>query len=364
MPRTPLYSAYAQNGAKIVNFHGWELPLQFDGIVQEHLHTRAHAGVFDCSHMGEFVIHGKEALDAFDSLVFSDLRRLPIGRCRYSAFLNENGGVIDDCVFVKLDPETVYLVTNAAPLDTVRELLHQAVLNVEDVSDATVKIDVQGPTSRAVLLELGFDEIASMRYWTGRRIRWQGNDLVIFRAGYTGELGYEIFLPAPLGCHLWQRLLEHPEVKPCGLGARDTLRLETSKPLNGVDLSPELSPLQCGMEKLIAWDKDFVGKEALLRQRDEGGYSVLTPIVSLDRRAPREGQEVHYEGRCVGRVTSGSFGPSLGVGVGFALVPQTFAKPGTRLLIPPRAVAVETAEPPVYKHGTCALRFPEETPVS
>ena len=262
MRQTPLHGEYATHGAKVVDFNGWALPVQFSGILQEHEHTRTKAGVFDCSHMGEFLLRGAEALAAFEQLVFSDFAGLKVGPCRYSAILNDRGGIIDDCVGMKLDADTLYLVTNAGPLDQVAALLAEKVPGVENISEGTAKIDVQGPLSRQVLLDVGVEGIDTMPYWTGGRAKWRGTDFVISRAGYTGELGYELYIPREIAVDLWQALLKHDATLPCGLGARDTLRLETSKPLNGEDLSPEITPLEAGLEKLVAWGKDFTGKAA------------------------------------------------------------------------------------------------------
>lgn len=357
MRQTPLHDEYAGLGAKVVDFNGWALPVQFSGILQEHEHTRTKAGVFDCSHMGEFLLRGAAALAAFESLVFSDFAGLKVGPCRYSALLNANGGIIDDCVGLKLDAETLYLITNAGPLDKVAALLAEAIPGVENISDATAKIDVQGPLARQVLLDLGFEGVAPLKYWTGGRASWRGTEIIVSRAGYTGELGYELYIPREIAVDLWRALLAHEACAPCGLGARDTLRLETSKPLNGEDLSETITPLEAGMEKLVAWGKDFVGKAALEAQRASDDYPRLVSIVSADRRAPRHGFEVKQDGNVVGQVSSGTFGPSLGCGVGFAYLPKSLAVPGTALTAGPRDMPITVAEMPVYKHGTCRMQF-------
>ena len=350
MQKTPLYDSYAPHGAKVVDFHGWALPVQFSGIVQEHLHTRAKAGLFDCSHMGEFLLRGPEAIAVLERLAFSHLATLPVGRCRYSAVLNVRGGIIDDCVALRLSEEEWYLVTNAGPLETVAALLDHA--DIDNISAATTKIDLQGPRSREILLEIGLADIAPLKYWTGARATWRGVEMVVTRAGYTGELGYELFVPNDAGPALWEALVSHPEVLPCGLGARDTLRCEVGYPLNGEDLHEDKTPLESGMERFIHWDKEFVGKAALEAQR-ERPHSVLVAVQSLDRRAPRHGFEVRHEGQVVGQVTSGTFGPSVGTGVGLADVPQALMQPGVPLLAGPRELPLVTAEIPIYKAGTC-----------
>lgn len=356
MRQTPLRSIYDAHGAKVVDFHGWALPVQFAGIIQEHQHTRSKAGLFDCSHMGEFLLEGDAAAQALDHLVFSDMRNLRVGLCRYSAILNEHGGIIDDCVALRLDEDTLYLVTNAGPLDAIDALLRGAP-GVTNVSEDTAKIDLQGPLARDILLENGFGELRAMKYWHGARMTWSGHEIVVTRAGYTGEVGYELFVPNDAAIPLWEQLVAHPDVEPCGLGARDTLRTEVGYPLNGEDLAPDKTPLESGMGKLVKWEKDFVGKEALVAQRDRGDYAVLTAIQSPNRRAPRHGFEIKHDGAVVGRVTSGTFGPSVGCGVGLADLPQALAAPGTALTAGPRDMALETAEMPVYKGGTCRKKF-------
>lgn len=356
MRQTPLHDEYASSGGKVVDFHGWALPVQFAGIVQEHLHTRSAAGLFDCSHMGEFLLRGNAAIDALDRLVYSDMKNLRVGLCRYSAILNERGGIIDDCVALRLAEDEWYLVTNAGPLDDVAALF-AGVPGIENISDATAKIDLQGPKARDILLAEGLECVRDLKYWNGLRTTWRGHELVITRAGYTGELGYELFVANAAGPELWRALLAHPDVAPCGLGARDTLRTEVGYPLNGEDLSQDKTPLECGMERFIAWDTDFPGKANIEAQRDAGNYTVLTAIKTDSRRAPRHGMELSLNGEPAGVVTSGTFGPSLGFGVGLADIPKALAAPGTKLAAGPKDLTVETAGIPIYTNGTCRMKF-------
>ena len=357
MHKTPLFDEYTGHGAKVVDFHGWMLPVQFSGILEEHQHTRTKAGLFDCSHMAEFILSGKEALRAFDFLVYSDMMSLKPGRCRYSAILNERAGVIDDCVGLRLDEETLYLVTNAGPMETVAAQLAAHGVAAQNISADTAKLDLQGPKSRDILLEMGMEAVGPMAYWTGRRAPWRGQEILVTRAGYTGELGYELYMPNEMAADLWRALVAHPDVQPCGLGARDTLRLEVGYPLYGEDSDETKTPLECGMERFIAWDKEFAGKAALLEQRERGDYGRLTAIRSMDRRAPRHGFELKRNGETVGVVTSGTFGPSVGAGVGLARMSAECAAPGIALTAGPRDMPVETAEIPIYKHGTCRIKI-------
>ncbi|HRZ82690.1 MAG TPA: glycine cleavage system aminomethyltransferase GcvT [Candidatus Hydrogenedentes bacterium] len=357
MRQTPLFNAYARHGARVVDFHGWALPVQFRGIVEEHLHTRRAAGVFDCSHMGEFMVRGAEAIAALDRLVIGDMPSLKPGRCRYTALLNADAGIIDDCVALRLSQEEMYFVTNAGPLEEVSALLAARVPGVEDLSAATAKIDVQGPRSREILLSLGLQAAAPLAYWSGVRTEWRGVPLVVTRAGYTGELGYELYVPADAGEAVWDAVLAAEGTMPCGLGARDTLRSEMAYPLNGDDLDPSRTPLETAMDRFIAWETEFPGKARLLHQRDAGDYERLTPVKSLDRRAPRAGFEVFDGADRAGTVTSGTFGPSLGCGVGLAYLSPAAAVPGKRLTAGPRALEIEVCEAPVYREGTCRVKI-------
>lgn len=357
MQQTPLFDQYALSGAKVVDFNGWALPVQFTGIIDEHEHTRKAAGLFDCSHMGEFLLKGEEAIAGFDRLIFSEIMALKVGPCRYSAFLNENGGIIDDCVALKLAEDELYIITNAGPLQRISALIQENCPGAIDVSKATTKIDIQGPTSRDALLAIGMEDIRHMRYWRGGRVQWQGAELIVSRAGYTGELGYELYVPNCVGTKLWQALLAVEDVKPCGLGARDTLRLETGKPLNGEDLSETTTPMEAGMTPLIRWEKDFVGKAALEAKRDAGGFRVLTQIQSASRRAPRHDFEVKHKGEVVGSVSSGTFGPSVGTGVGLAYIDAAHTAVGTELTAGPRDMEIKVAPNPVYTEGTCRMKF-------
>lgn len=353
MRQTPLYPEYGRHGAKVVDFHGWALPVQFSGILDEHRQTRSKAGLFDCSHMGEFLLQGEEAIAAFNGLVFIDVFRLKVGRCRYTAILNAQGGIIDDCVAMRLAEDELYVVTNAGPLEEVAALIGEDRPGVAHVTAETAKIDLQGPRSRDILLEFGLDAIAPLKFWQVTRAAWQGHPMVIARAGYTGELGYELYMPNEAAAPVWRLLSGHPEVAPCGLGARDTLRLEMGYPLNGEDLTPATTPLEAGMTRFLSWETPFPGKEAVARQREQGDYPRLTPIVSPNRRAPRHGFELKRDGEVAGHVTSGTFGPSVGHGVGLAMIAPPHCEPGVQFEAGPRGMAVESAEIPVYKKGTC-----------
>ena len=352
MQSTPLLNEYERHGGKVVDFHGWGLPLQFRGILEEHRWVRQQAGVFDCSHMGEFVIRGTDNIRSFSNLVIGDMVNLAAGRCRYTALLNDTGGILDDCVALRLSQEELFLVTNAGALDAVSAWLHRYVSEIEDISSDMAKIDVQGPLAPQVLLALGFNGVETMSFWSGRRSQWRGIDMIITRAGYTGELGYELFIPNDGAVPLWRALTALPEVMPCGLGARDTLRTEMGYPLSGQDVDETRTPVEAGLNRFIAWDTAFPGKPILEKQRDPGGHDTLAALRSADKRAPRHGFELRHDGVVVGIVTSGTFGPSVGCGIGLGYVPAALAQPGLALEAGPRALPVFVETLPFYKQAT------------
>ncbi len=350
--RTPLYDDHAARGGKIVDFHGWLLPIQFKGILDEHHHTRTKASVFDCSHMGEFLLKGAKAIRALEGMVFNDMICLRVGRCRYSSILDTCGGIIDDIITMRLSEDELYIASNAGPYAKVARILYR-VCGAQDLSAETAKIDLQGPLARKVLVEMGLDGIESLKYFTVCRTRWRDTEIIVSRAGYTGEIGYELFVPNDLATRLWDALLEHEDVAPAGLGARDTLRLEMGYTLYGQDVDESHTTLEAGMGRFIDWESEFHAKEFLLMQRQMGRYKMRTGIRSKDRRAPRQGYEVFHEGRPVGVVTSGCYGPSVGYGIGMAYVPVELSTPGTKLTAGPKDMEIETAEFPFYRNGTC-----------
>jgi len=351
MRRTALYEEHVAAGGKMVDFHGWNLPIQYKGIIPEHRHTRSEVALFDCSHMGEFLLKGAKAIRTLENMVFNDMLCLRVSRCRYTSLLDVCGGIIDDVIAMKLAEDELFVVTNAGPLDKVSRIMARLCF-AEEQSDQLSKIDVQGPKSREVMLRLGFSAIAPLKYFQACRMQWRGADLIVSRAGYTGELGYEVFLPNELAPALWRELMAEPEVAPAGLGARDTLRLEMGYTLYGVDVDESHTTLEAGMGRFIDWDSEFNAREYLELQRDMGRYKVRTGIRSFSRSAPRPGNEVYHDGKPVGSVTSGTYGPSVGYGIGMAYIPVELAAAGTRLTVEPKELPVETVEFPFYRDGS------------
>jgi aminomethyltransferase len=252
--------------------------------------------------------------------------------------------------------DELYVVTNAGPIEHVTARLQENNPGLEHVSYETAKIDVQGPLSRDKVLAAGFDAAASLKYFNATWTRWEGTPVVLSRTGYTGELGYEIFLPNELAVRLWNVFLEMDDVEPAGLGARDTLRTEVGYNLSGQDFSETISPLEASMASFVAWEQEFVGSKALKARRDAGDYLVQVAVASPDRRAPRHDFEVYDGDSVVGLVTSGTFGPSVGHGVGLARVQAGYSAIGTELTAGARRLPLTVVELPFYKHGTCRMK--------
>ncbi len=306
-------------------FAGFDMPIQYEGIIAEHAHTRQFAGIFDICHMGEFSLRGTGAKDALNAVVTQDLDTLAPGKCRYGFLLNADGGVQDDLIIYCLaDDEYMLVVNGACEAGDFAHIKSQlpAALAFTNISEETGKIDLQGPKAFDVLKHLLGQDCVSPGYFNFTRTRWQGCDLIVSRTGYTGELGYEFYIDAAKAAALWEALIADPLVKPVGLGARDTLRLEMGYPLYGQDLDTEHTPVEAGFGALITKQKPFTGKNALDTVRER-----LTPLVLEGRRSARHYDAVHLpDGTKVGMVTSGSFAPSLGHCVALAYVEANYAE--------------------------------------
>ncbi len=320
--RTPLYNEHRALNARMVPFGGWEMPLQYEGILAEYTHTRKAVTLFDTSHMGEFVIHGDFRKTGLDTIVTMTIADMPVHSCRYGMMLNEHGGVMDDLIVFREAVEDWFIVVNGATAAKdaghFRESLKQPQA-FEDISSQIGKVDVQGPLSRHILAEVvpGIEKLA---YYTFGRFNLLGETVRISRTGYTGELGYEIYSSCGIVSAIWRKLLGHDLLKPAGLGARDILRLEAGYSLYGHELTETVTPLEAGLQRFVDFTKDFIGKAALLRQQKEGVQKTLVGIISEGRRSPRQNQRLYREGGGeIGHVTSGTFSPfcQRGIGLGF-----------------------------------------------
>jgi len=323
--RTPLYERHVALGARLVPFAGWEMPVQYEGVIPEHRAVRTDAGAFDVSHMGEFVVEGPAARQFLQSVLSNDLARIGPGRAQYTVLTNEAGGIVDDLIVYELSPERFLLIVNAANREPGFAWLEEHApgeVDLHDVSDEYGLIAVQGPRA---LERLGLPGAARFTFAEGEVA---GVACTINRTGYTGEQGVELLVGADSAPELWDRVLERGVV-PCGLGARDTLRLEVCYPLHGNDISPETDAISAGLGWVCALDKDFTGADELRRIKEAGPERKLTAFVMEEAGIPRQGMPI-AEG---GEVTSGSHSPMLEVGIGMGYVPAELDVPGSELTI-------------------------------
>lgn len=308
----------------MVEFAGWLMPVQYAGIIEEHLHTRSKAGLFDTCHMGEFYVRGPHAAKAVDRLVTCRLDNLHNGQARYGFFLNEKGGVVDDLIVFRLAVEEYLLVVNAGTLDKDRAWVEAHLEGDVDFSDesyCTAKLDLQGPASSGVMAAvIGSGSLAMIERFRFRHVLIDGIEVLVSRTGYTGEAGFELFFEAGAAGRIWDRLIDFESVRPVGLGARDTLRLEKGLSLYGHEIDEEHTPLEAGLKRFVHFEKDFIGRDALMKQEREGVARSLKGFVCEGRRSPRHGFEIRRDGEVVGSVTSGVFSPCLKCGIAMGYV--------------------------------------------
>ncbi len=336
---TPLYPVYARHGAKLILFGAWELPVQFSGIKEEHLAVRMAAGIFDVSHMGEVRVRGAGALAALQRLTTNDAGRLEPYQGQYSALLDPHAGIIDDIIVYCLAPDDYLLCVNANNTETdLRWIQEQArgEAEVVDESPSWAQIALQGPAAVAIMQNCTERPELIRRFMLMPR-QVAGVTVLAARTGYTGEDGFEVFIPAASAVEVWNALIQAGAgfgLQPCGLGARDTLRLEMGYPLHGHDISRETTPLEANLEWIVAWDKgNFIGREALLRQKQEGPRKKRIGFVMTEPGIPRDGYRILVQDRAVGKVTSGTRTPSLPAAVGMGYVPVESSPAGREIMI-------------------------------
>lgn len=353
---TPLNGRHRDLKALMAPFGGWDMPIQYEGIIAEHAWCRTQAALFDICHMGEFLFQGDLEADGLEDVFTFSVKTIPVGRSRYGFLLNEQGGIIDDLIVFRLAEDRVMIVVNAAtaPKDFVAIQSHLRGGLLSDVTADTGKLDIQGPMSRYVMVEAFGAEVAAIPYFKFITMEILGCQAIVSRTGYTGELGYEIFLPSEKVGELWDLLLQDERVKPAGLGARDVLRLEVGYSLYGSDIDESTTPLEAGLEGFVNFDKEFVGKDALLRQKQQGVTRSKVAFKVAGRRSPRHHYEICFEGDTVGCVTSGVFSPMLACGVGIGFVKPELAVIGTPLIIRHERVSMEATvcELPFFRDGS------------
>jgi aminomethyltransferase len=359
---TPLVDAHRQMGAKLIEFGGWMMPLQYAGIIEEHRAVRQRAGLFDLSHMGELYVEGPEAADALARALVTDPRTLAVGRAHYSMLCRPDGGVLDDLIVYRISAERFLVVANASNSQVVSDTLTERIAGAKAVLDdgslATALIAVQGPASARIVAPLTDVDIPSLRYYALAEGTVAGLDAQVARTGYTGEDGFEIFVDWNRAADLWTALVEAGQehgLAPVGLGARDTLRLEAGMPLYGNELDTSTNPFEAGLGRVVAFDKefDFVGRAALEKVARDGPAKRLVGLVVQGRGIARHGYAVWSGERRAGVVTSGTQSPTLGRAIAMAYVAPGDAEPGTILDIEIREqrVPAEVVALPFYRRS-------------
>ncbi|MBE9048833.1 glycine cleavage system aminomethyltransferase GcvT [Nostocales cyanobacterium LEGE 11386] len=341
LARTPLYQMGAELKARFTSFGGWEMPVQFVGINREHEAVRNAAGMFDISHMGKFILQGQHLIDQLQRLVPSDLNRLQPGQAQYTVLLNPQGGIIDDIIVYDQGKDTTgkqraAIVVNAATTDKDKAWLLQNLdldeVEFQDLSSEKVLIAVQGPKAVKYLQPLVKEDLQSIKAFGHRQTTILGKPAFIARTGYTGEDGFEVMLDPDVGRELWQKL-HKAGVIPCGLGARDTLRLEAAMALYGQDIDDTTTPLEAGLSWLVHLDTkgDFIGREVLVQQKAYGVQRRLVGLQMPGRNIARHGYPIVSAGKVVGEVTSGTLSPTLGYPIALAYVSTQLATVGEQL---------------------------------
>lgn len=334
--KTPLAGEYARYGGKMVDFAGWYMPVEFDGILKEHAAVRTAVGVFDVSHMGEITIRGKDALRFTDYLITNDLTKITDNQVLYTYLCREDGGIVDDILVYRFGAEDILLVVNASNIAKdfawIRHQAEEFDVVVEDVSADTAQLALQGPGAEALLQTMTETPLQDIRFFFAQRdVSIQGVSAMVSRTGYTGEDGFEIYLSNADVATLYHAFIEKGAV-PCGLGARDTLRFEANLPLYGNELGDEITPIEAGFGFFVKTDKeDFIGKDVLKRQKEEGPPRKIVGFVMNEKKIPRHGYRVFHGDEEIGVVTTGYKSPTLGEYIGLALIKAEYAKMGEAL---------------------------------
>jgi aminomethyltransferase len=362
LKRTPLHDEHVALNGKMVPFAGYSMPVQYpSGITAEHQAVRNAAGLFDVSHMGEFEVRGDGALDFVQLVTTNDVSRLEVGQAQYSTLLQQDGTVLDDLIVYRF-PDHYMLVVNASnrekDLSWISAFTDRFRVELIDRSDEIALLALQGPKAESILEKLTTTDLSAIGYYRFAEGTVDGKQAVISRTGYTGEDGFELYLSAPDAAAVWRALLaagSEAGLIPAGLGARDSLRLEMGYALYGNDVDERHTPLETGLSWVVKMDKgDFIGRDALAKRKEAGVKERLVGFRLLERGFPRRGYEIRHEGAPVGTVTSGVSSPSLGIGIGMAIVSSEAAKAGTPLevVIRDQPVPAEVVRPPFYTEGT------------
>ncbi len=363
LKKTPLNDAHRRLGGKMVDFGGWELPIQYTaGVIEEHMRTRTVAGLFDVSHMGEIWVEGQDAIGFVNRLTTNDVTNLKDGQAHYSALTNENGGVVDDLLVYRFGPERLLLVVNAATTDKdwawINSKLNGESVTLRNASADFCQIAVQGPTAESILQKLTDTDLSGIRYYWFTEGKVSGIDAIISRTGYTGEDGFEAYAAPAFAEQLWNDLLEaggygsDHGILPAGLAARNTLRLEAAMSLYGHELSDEITTYEAGLGWITKLDQgDFLGRDALCEIKEKGLPRKLVGFEMIDRGIARDGFDVYVGDQKIGVVTSAGPAPFLKKNIGLAFVPPEFANIGQEIKIDVRGkhLTASVIETPFYK---------------
>lgn len=361
LKRTPLYHIHKQLGARLVEFGGWEMPVQYSSIIDEHLTVRSNVGIFDVSHMGEIEIRGPKSLSLIQKLIANDAAKLVDGQVLYTPMCTETGGIVDDLLVYRFAADRYMFVVNASNLEKGLGWIRahgETGAEVENRSDETALIALQGRNAPQCLQTLADVDLTALEYYRFTTGEVAGIPTTISRTGYTGEIGFELYVEAEHSADLWNAIFEEAHAiggKPIGLGARDTLRLEARLCLYGNDIDEATTPLEAGLRWTVAFNKgDFIGREALVRQNDEGIKRRLAGFQMLDRSIARAHHAVYREDKRVGEVTSGAPAPSLNCNIGLAYLPIEMSKINSKIEIeirgrrhPAKVVRTPFYRPPI-----------------
>ena len=339
LKRTSLYESHVKAGGKIVEFAGWEMPIQYEGLVAEHEAVRNQVGIFDVSHMGEVTVKGKDAEKFVNNLVSNNVALLNPNQIAYAMMCNENGGVVDDLLNYKYSEDRYLLVINASNVDKDFAWMQKQAegfdVELVNISDDVSEIAIQGPNAQALLQRLtdtNLDEIEFFYFKDGVKVC--GYDTIVSRTGYTGEDGFEVYMSHEAAPVIWEAMLKEGQdlgVKPAGLGCRDTLRFEAGLPLYGNEFDDFISPLEAGLGMFVKLDTPFIGSDVLVQQKAEGLKRKTVGLEMIDRGVPRHGYEVAVGGEVIGHVATGYTSPTLGKTIANALVDAKYSELGTEV---------------------------------
>lgn len=365
LKRTPLNADHRRLGARMVDFGGWDMPVQYSGVIDEHKVVRTSVGLFDVSHMGELMVSGRGANDFLQRMTTNDVSKISIGQAQYSALCKEDGCVIDDIIVYRRGLDSFLVCVNASNISKdeqwLRAHLPSSGVVLDNESEAYAQIAVQGPKARELVQQVVDVNISGLKYYWFVEGKVLGQPSIIARTGYTGELGYELYVPAETSSKVWTALVEGAQKfggKPCGLGARDTLRLEMGYLLYGNDMDESINALECGLGWVTKFSKgDFMGSKALAAQKERGLSKQIVGLCMVDKAIARHGYKVFSApegGQELGWVTSGTVAPSLNQNVGMAYVPPAFSALGTDLFVEIRGERklAKVCKKPFYPNGT------------